>query len=494
MKFLNKYIILVFFALGLSCSLFDPSKKIPHTALGDKAHWTLVSFPLSRVADFRISTNQKFPVRFQDEKRAYALIPRKEWDFYEDKIDFLKTESFDLGFKYFAGNYNRQIEKENFQLSDILAGYKDNRLNEKYLKLIESAYPHLAKMEIVGKSKSKNPILALHLTQFSSQKEVKPSILFNCAMHANEVITTDHCYDVIYTLLNNPTLGSKYLQRFHLWIVPIVNPDGAEAFWNQSHLCGRKNNSEDNLRGVDLNRNFPFHWATSNSAYSSNKTDSPYYQGLTAGSEPEVMSMMALAEKHRFVASISFHAFANSLLFPFSVDGFQNPIPDLAFILAEKISHGIKSLHPEKPFSTKRNLYSVDGVDQDYYYFQYGTLAYIFETSHFNPDYPYVSKILDSFRSVWMKLLDEILESDKILLQVMNEKFEPIKASINIKALTTFNGEQRFNNPENGIFYQYFLPGLAGEILIESIGFQPRTITISPTKSWQPQPVVLKSN
>lgn len=137
-----------------------------------------------------------------------------------------------MGFKYFAGNYQNQTNKELFQLTDTKLGYKDNNLNEYYLHSIAKRYPHLAELHSIGRSKENRSILALSLSNNRTTNTGKIPILFHCSIHANEVIATEHCYDIIYSILNSETSVKKYLDVFRIWVIPILNPDGSEIFGN----------------------------------------------------------------------------------------------------------------------------------------------------------------------------------------------------------------------------------------------------------------------
>ncbi len=435
---------------------------------------------------------QKIISVYEESNQSYVLLSRIVWEKNPSLKDFAKEETNALGFRYYAQNYQYQILKSNFELSDLFLGYKDTILNAKYLKLLTEKFPDYVKMESLSTTNSNSEILALRMTNRKVKDDQKLSILFNCSIHANEVVTTDHCYDIIYTILKDQKLIDTYLDKLVLWIIPIVNPDGSIAFWNTSHLQGRKNSSQNNLKGVDLNRNFPFHWGKTGGEFSSNKIDSPYFQGPSEASEIETQTLVSLAEKERFVASISFHAFANALLYPYSVEGFLNPSPDLAEIVGKKISKKAKSSHPVKPFLLKKNLYPIDGVDQDFYYYKYGTLAYVLESSHFNPSYEYVPKILESFRNIWTRLLDQIVSGDKILVRITGESGEPVQAKIQILGQNYFQGETRFSSPSTGLFYSYFVPELDGELLVESEGYLPIKQKIQKTTKWEIKTITLQ--
>ena len=69
-------------------------------------------------------------------------------------------------------------------------------------------------------------------------------------------------------------------------MVPVYNPDGLAA------------GTRKNARGVDLNRNFPYHWAN---------LDGNYESGPKPASEPETRAMMRFLRQVRPDWILSFH-------------------------------------------------------------------------------------------------------------------------------------------------------------------------------------------
>lgn len=245
---------------------------------------------------------------------------------------------------------------------------------------------------------------------------------------------------------------------------------------------------------MDLNRNFPFQWGKFSGKYSSKNGESPYYIGPSESSESETKALIAFANKQGFVASISYHAYANSLLIPYSIESITNPEPDIATSIGKRMATGVQSFHPEKEFVAKKNLYPVDGVDQDYLFFQNGTLAYVMESSHLNPDYHLTEYIMDSFRPVWMGLLDQILDRKKIILKISDERDLPTEAEISSDSIRFFQGEKRKSHPETGIFFQIWDDSIISNIRIEKKGYDTIVFPANPKQTFQPEQVRLKKS
>ncbi|MCB0909689.1 MAG: DUF2817 domain-containing protein [Nocardioidaceae bacterium] len=126
--------------------------------------------------------------------------------------------------------------------------------------------------KVIGHSVQGRPIVALRLGEPD-----RPVVVLMAAMHGNEAAPTR----ILRSLAAGPAIHG-----LDLWVVPTYNPDGVAAHRRQ------------NAHGVDLNRNFPYHWIRQTGTYDS---------GPKAGSEPETKAVMRFLRRVKPTRIISFH-------------------------------------------------------------------------------------------------------------------------------------------------------------------------------------------
>ena len=126
--------------------------------------------------------------------------------------------------------------------------------------------------EVIGYSVKGRPIIAWHLGETR-----KPKVVLIAGMHGNEPAPTA----ILRTLRDGRTVHG-----IDLWVVPSYNPDGLTR------------GTRRNAHGVDLNRNYPYHWAPLTGSY---------YSGPKPASEPETRAMMRFLRKVEPDWILSFH-------------------------------------------------------------------------------------------------------------------------------------------------------------------------------------------
>lgn len=374
-------------------------------------------------------------------------------------------------FLFIFSIYSQDIQNYD-SLDSIKKGYKTYLSNEFFLKKISDENNFIT-YDSIGRTHKGLEIPSIQIT--SPNKKDKIPILFNCAHHADELISTEHCYDIIYQILNDINLN--YLDYVSIWIIPIVNPDGSYNFWNKIDP-GRKNG-----RGVDLNRNYPFKWGVGKG--SSDNKQNEMYRGTSPLSENESFSLSKLFEEQRFLFSVSYHSNGQKLLIPYTVNNVKNPSEDYPTLFGQKVAKKIN-------YKPVKNLYPVNGTDQDYFYFKYGTVAFLLESEKNNPPYEEVKGIVERSEGLWRDIINEAIFGNKILLKIVNENNDPMCAKIEIDEIKFYNGEEYFSSQKTGLFYRMMLKNNY-TINISAKNYISQKLNIETTKNNQVQIIKMKS-
>lgn len=96
----------------------------------------------------------------------------------------------------------------------------------------------IGKLEVIGQSVNGQPLYAC------VAGTGKTKILMWSQMHGNESTTTKALFDLFNWLQSGDVVSTKWLANCTLYMIPMLNPDGAEAY------------TRENANGIDLNRDF----------------------------------------------------------------------------------------------------------------------------------------------------------------------------------------------------------------------------------------------
>jgi g-D-glutamyl-meso-diaminopimelate peptidase len=206
-------------------------------------------------------------------------------------------------------------------LADAVNDYGYDALMED-IKRLRQSYSFL-KISDIGESVMGKPIPAIRIGNGS--KEVH----YNGAVHANEWITSPLLMKFIEDIARACACGyplrgrdmRELFKHVSLWVVPMVNPDGVELvqkgitprhpYYRQ--LLNWNNGSFDftnwkaNIRGVDLNDQFPAHWEAERDRRDVRGPGPRDYTGTAPLTEPEAAALFQFTKSRDFSHVVSFH-------------------------------------------------------------------------------------------------------------------------------------------------------------------------------------------
>lgn len=212
--------------------------------------------------------------------------------------------------------------------------YDSNKLAEDIVKL-KSNFPFI-NINIVGKSVMQKPIYGITIGRGNKKIQI------NGSFHANEWITTPILMKLVNEYLlaitNNWQVACKSVEKYYsstqLVIVPMVNPDGVDLVLNgppaklkKSLLAINRGNPDfsawkANIRGVDLNNQFPANWEIEKKRKEPKQPAPRDYPGDSPLTEPEAVAMAKLAEQIDFSLLLALHTQGEE--FYWGYEGFEH--------------------------------------------------------------------------------------------------------------------------------------------------------------------------
>nr|CRZ22845.1 BMA-SURO-1 [Brugia malayi] len=203
------------------------------------------------------------------------------------------------------------------------------------MRTIEFYYPHITKLVRIGETHEGAPIEGLKIG-YPIRDINKRAFWIDANIHAREWASSHTALYFINQLVSgfekDPVI-TRYIRSINIYIFPCLNPDGYEytrSKPNPQVRLWRKNRSPQKCirspwggrrccAGVDLNRNFDFHWAE---VGSSENPCSYLYQGESAFSEPETRAvrdfLLSPEMQGKLDGFITLHTYAQLWIHPYS--------------------------------------------------------------------------------------------------------------------------------------------------------------------------------
>ena len=270
-------------------------------------------------------------------------------------------------------------------------------INAKIDSLV-TLHPTLVSAKVsLGNTLEGRPMWAVKISDNPNVDENEPKVLYTAAIHAREVITPKVIFYFMDHLVNNystDTAVANIINNRELWFVPCVNPDG--YFYNElSDPDGgglwRKNRRPNGsgIYGVDLNRNYGYHWGYDNIG-SSSSPSAETYRGTSAFSEPETQHMRDFITAHNFDITLYYHSFSNLVLWPWGYAPLYTPDEDIFRQMGDSIAQ-----HNGYAPGPGWTLYLVNGDSDDWGYGEQTTK---------NKNFSFVIEVGSSSDGFWPQL------------------------------------------------------------------------------------------
>lgn len=302
-----------------------------------------------------------------------------------------------------------------------------------------------------------NSIYAVKISDNVAVSEDEPRFLMVSSHHSNEYGTPIVALYAINEFLSNygsdPQI-TALVDSYEIWIAPCWNPDG--------YPFNRNNNS-----GVDLNRNYPFSWA------------SPCNSGLrgpSPGSEIETQTMMAFSEAERFTKVLDYHSSGREVLYGYDQacgpHAFQSWWQAEATALSNASGYGGQTRGPSS--------------DGEHYQHQIGAYSnYAFLTEISNTQSPTRASADSEAALVWpgtIWMLERPIPVQGHVTDAITGL--PVEATITYPNTPAAFGEQNRSEPTFGR-YHAFLPNGPHTIRFELPGYQTVDINVTVTNASQ---------
>ncbi len=217
------------------------------------------------------------------------------------------------------------LTPENYEFGSMQGYFLYEEMLEN-VDLMKEKYPNLITERIVvgDVTNDGNRVFYLKISDNPDVEEEEPEILYNAVHHAREPNSMSQLIFYMWYLLENYETDDyvRFLvDNTEMYFVPCLNPDGYIKNQIENPNGGglwRKNtwrNEFDQVKGVDLNRNYGYFWGFDNSGSSPNE-NSQTYRGESAFSEVETQAMRTLCIEHDFKLALNYHTFGNLLIHP----------------------------------------------------------------------------------------------------------------------------------------------------------------------------------
>jgi len=241
-----------------------------------------------------------------------------------------------------------------------------------WLDCLAINFGHKVEVREIGRSFEGRP---LKVVRIGDGNRNKPAVFIDGGIHAREWVSPAAVTYLIHRMVETKGEYDSLLDQFTVFVLPLVNPDGYEysrqhdRMWRKTRSrTGGRNLFGDECKGVDLNRNFGYHWGGYGASDNACKET---YRGPSAFSEPESRAMrdFLLAGEQNFVLYLTFHSYGQYILYPWGYDKLDTKdwrdlqrVGDITNNALKRINNGVSY----QVGSAAKMLYPASGGSDDW--------------------------------------------------------------------------------------------------------------------------------
>ena len=270
-------------------------------------------------------------------------------------------------------------------------------------KAVETAHPDIARRFSIGKSYKGREIWAMKISDNVGTDEAEPEVLYEGGTHADEHMGVELALRIMRWLTDGygtNTRITNIVNTREIWIIFLVNPDGAEHDISGGKFHHWRKNRQPTpgtpYIGTDINRNYGYRWG--GGGRTSKNPQAITYRGTKAFSTPEAravrdfLASRIVGGRQQIRVAILFHEAGRLVMWPYGytytdVPGDMTHADHDALVAIGKKMAASNGYRPIQASS----LYITSGTTRDFLYGMYRTYSYTFELSV--RDYPDDSKI-----------------------------------------------------------------------------------------------------
>lgn len=265
----------------------------------------------------------------------------------------------------------------------------------------------------------------LRVIQIAKAGAGKPNVFIDAGIHAREWIANAVATFMIRELVENYQDNKDIVDNLNIHILPMANPDGYE-YSRSTDRMWRKNravNTGSSCKGVDLNRNFGFHWAESGVSFS---PCSDVFCGDEPFSELETQAIKKYVESLNPTPILghSIHSYSQLWLWPYGFDYTSRPDNWREIKqLAEDASAALQEIHGTyfDPINSA-DLYPAAGASDDWY------------RGELNTRYSFTTELRDTGLYGFLLPPSQIVPSGEELFAGMRVVFEKCVADSKVRS------------------------------------------------------------